>query len=333
MMKIKKCLSAKNKQRNKLRKSGKYIISSTVTQNGGMFNDRYTTANLSFARIGLPLDVRALILEKTSNPMKSIEPYKEIIGEKTFLEFIQALSAKSPPWLLEVMQQFIELLKFTPNLPPVLIPFEEIVTKYIMTALSNPRAYILSLIYIDEYIQNCNETVERFITENELYPQSELVKKIKDFFNNIVRVSSTHIKLVIDSVRYIDSTYLDQLPFNIKTNFKRLIPFLDQLFILNQTAKIHKGVIKYINLKEWLEYGKAEREFTIAQLKGESPKRYNQYDSSKWNEKLIELAVERDEARRRRRRESQLQGGTRRKMRLQCDGLVEQHDFNKHCVI
>ena len=89
------------------------------------------------------------------------------------------------------------------------------------------------------------------------------------------------------------------------------------MFILNQTAKNHKGFIKGINLKEWLEYGKAEREFTIAQLKRESPKRYNQYDSSKWNEKLIELAVERDEARRRsRRRESELQGGTRRKMRL-----------------
>jgi hypothetical protein len=314
MIKFKKCLSAKNKQRNKLRKSGK---SSTVTRNGGMFKNMHTTANLSLVRKGLPLDVRALILEKTSysNPMKSIEPYKQIIGEKTFLDFIQALSAKSPPWLLEVMQQFIELLKFTPNLPPVLIPFHTIVTEYIVRALSNPRAYILSLTYIDEYIQNCNETVERFITENELDTQSELVKKIKDFFNNIVRVSSTHIKLVIDSVRYMDSNYLDQLPFNIKTNFKRLIPFLDQLFILNQTSKIHKGLIKYINLKEWLEYGKAEREFTIAQLKKESPSRYNQYDTSKWNEKLIQLAVERDEARRRRRHESQSQGGTRRKMR------------------
>jgi len=57
------------------------------------------------------------------------------------------------------------------------------------------------------------------------------------------------------------------------------------------------------------------REFTIAQLKKESPSRYNQYDTSKWNEKLIQLAVERDEARRRRRHESQPQGGTRRKMR------------------
>ena len=316
-MKFKKRLSAKNKQRNKSRKSGKYIISSTVTQNGGMFNDRYTTANLSLARIGLPLDVRALILEKTSysNPMKSIEPYKEIIGEKTFLEFIQALSAKSPPWLLDVMQQFIELLKFTPNLPPVLIPFEEIVTKYIMTPLSNPRAYIVSLIYIDEYIQICNETVERFITENELDPQSELIKKIKDFFKNIVRVSSTHIKLVIDSARDLDPTYLAQLPLNIKTTFKRLIPFLYQLFILNRTAKNHKGFIKGINLKEWLEYGKAEREFTIKQLKSENPKHYNQYDSSKWNEKLIELALERDEARRRRRESQPQGGGSRGKMR------------------
>ena len=133
-MKYKRRLSAKKKQRNKLRKSGKYV-SSMITQSGGMlesFKDKYTTANLSLARKGLPRDVRELILKKTShaNPVKSIEPYKEIVGEKTFLDFIQALSAKSPPWLLEVMQQFIDLLKFAPNLPPILVPFEEIVTNY-----------------------------------------------------------------------------------------------------------------------------------------------------------------------------------------------------------
>ena len=55
MMKYKKHLSAKKKQRNKLRKSGKYI-SSTITQNGGMlesFKDMYTTANFSLARRGI----------------------------------------------------------------------------------------------------------------------------------------------------------------------------------------------------------------------------------------------------------------------------------------
>ena len=59
-----------------------------------------------------------------------MEIKEKTIKEKTFLDFIQALSSKSPPWLLEVMQKFIDLLKFAPNLPPILVPFEEIVTNY-----------------------------------------------------------------------------------------------------------------------------------------------------------------------------------------------------------
>jgi hypothetical protein len=305
-MKYKKRLSAKKKQRNKLRKSGKYV-SSMITQSGGMlesFKDKYTTANLSLARKGLPRDVRELILKKTShaNPMKSIEPYKEIVGEKTFLDFIQALSAKSPPWLLEVMQQFIDLLKFAPNLPPILVPFEEIVTNYV--------------VFNADYVQTCNEIVERFITENNLDPESELVKKIKDFFSNMVHISITHIQDIMRRARHMHPNYLKEMRTRIQSNVKQLFPFLQQLFILNQSAQNHRFIID-INLKEWLEYAKAERDFTIEGLKWEDSKHYNTYrDIGWWNDELKELALKRDEARRRRRRESQSQGGgTRRKMR------------------
>ena len=305
-MKYKRRLSAKKKQRNKLRKSDKYM-SSMITQSGGMlesFKDKYTTANLSLARKGLPRDVRELILKKTShaNPVKSIEPYKEIVGEKTFLDFIQALSAKSPPWLLEVMQQFIDLLKFAPNLPPILVPFEEIVTNYV--------------VFNDaDYIQTCNEIVERFITENNLDPESELVKKIKEFFSNMVHISITHIQDIIRGARHMHPNYLKQMRIRIQSNVKQLFPFLQQLFIFNQSARNHRFITD-INLKEWLEYGKAERDFTIEELKLEDPEHYNRYrDSEWWNDELKELALKRDEARRRRRESQSQGGGTRRKMR------------------
>jgi len=285
------------------------------------FKDMYTTANLSLTRKGIPLDVRELILNKTShaNPLKSIEPYKEIVGEKTFLDFIQALSAKSPPWLLEVMQKFIDLLKIAPNLPPILVPFEEIVTNYYI-----PPPDPLSVVVFNDadYIQTCNEIVERFITENNLDPESELVKKIKDFFNTIVRISVTHIQDIRRGARLHATShpnFLKEMRIHIQSNLKQLFPFLQQLFILNQSAKNHRGFIKDINLKEWLEYSKAERDFTIDKLRLKDWDRYRDGNFNE-DEELRELSLKRDEARRRRQSQSQsqgavAQGGTRRKMR------------------
>jgi WD40 repeat protein len=268
------------------------------------FKDKYTTANLSLARKDVPRDVRDLILNKTSysNPMKSIEPYKEIVGEKTFLDFIQALSANNPPWSLELIQQFIDLLKIAPNLPPILVPFEEIVTNYV--------------VFNADYVQTCNEIVERFITENNVDPESKIGKKIKDFFSNMVRISVTYIQDIMRRAIHMHPNYLKEMRTRNQTKLKQLFPFLQQLFILNQSAQNHRFIID-INLKEWLEYAKAERDFTIDKLEWKDPERYNRYrDSEWWNEELKELALKRDEARRRRRRESQSQGGgTRRKMR------------------
>jgi hypothetical protein len=277
-----------------------------ITQSGGMlesFKDKYTTAKLSLARKDVPRDVRDLILNKTSysNPMKSIEPYKEIVGEKTFLDFIQALSANNPPWSLELIQQFIDLLKIAQNLPPILVPFEEIVTNYV--------------VFNADYVQTCNEIVERFITENNVDPESELVKKIKDFFSNMVHISITHIQDIMRSARHMHPNYLKEMRTRNQTKLKQLFPFLQQLFILNQSAQNHRFIID-INLKEWLEYGKAERDFTIEKLKWEDSKHYNTYRDIKWwNKELKELAVKRDEARRRRRESQSQGGGTRRKMR------------------
>ena len=280
------------------------------------YKDMYTTANLSLARKGLPLDVRDVILNKTShaNTVKSIEKYKKNVGEEKFLDFIDVLSDHTR--MQQLVQQFIDLLKIAQNLPPILVPFREIITNYYIPP-PDPSS-VVTFVTAD-YIQTCDQIVQRFITENGLDPESEPVKKIKAIFTNIVRILIDYH----DSIKR--STYISpqdhnrnlmSARWNIQTfTLEKLFPFLQQLFTLNQSAQNHL-FIKDINLKEWFEYVKAERDFTIKKLKSEDPSKYSlSHLNIGWNEKLRELAVKRANADARRRQGAVAQGGTRRKMR------------------
>ena len=280
------------------------------------YKDMYTTANLSLARKGLPLDVRDVILNKTShaNTVKSIEKYKKNVGEEKFLDFIDVLSDHTR--MQQLVQQFIDLLKIAQNLPPILVPFREIITNYYIPP-PDPSS-VVTFVTAD-YIQTCDQIVQRFITENGLDPESEPVKKIKAIFTNIVRILIDYH----DSIKR--STYISpqdhnrnlmSARWNIQTfTLEKLFPFLQQLFTLNQSAQNHL-FIKDINLKEWFEYVKAERDFTIKKLKSEDPSKYSlSHLNIGWNEKLRELALKRANADARRRQGAVAQGGTRRKMR------------------
>ena len=280
------------------------------------YKDMYTTANLSLARKGLPLDLRELILNKTShaNTVKSIEKYKKNVGEEKFLDFIDVLSDHTR--MQQLVQQFIDLLKIAQNLPPILVPFREIITNYYIPP-PDPSS-VVTFVTAD-YIQTCDQIVQRFITENGLDPESEPVKKIKAIFTNIVRILIDYH----DSIKR--STYISpqdhnrnlmSARWNIQTfTLEKLFPFLQQLFTLNQSAQNHL-FIKDINLKEWFEYVKAERDFTIKKLKSEDPSKYSlSHLNIGWNEKLRELALKRANADARRRQGAVAQGGTRRKMR------------------
>lgn len=280
------------------------------------YKDKYTTADLSLARKGLPLDLRELILNKTShaNTVKSIEKYKKNVGEEKFLDFIDVLSDHTR--MQQLVQQFIDLLKIAQNLPPILVPFREIITNYYIPP-PDPSS-VVTFVTAD-YIQTCDQIVQRFITENGLDPESEPVKKIKAIFTNIVRILIDYH----DSIKR--STYISpqdhnrnlmSARWNIQTfTLEKLFPFLQQLFTLNQSAQNHL-FIKDINLKEWFEYVKAERDFTIKKLKSEDPSKYSlSHLNIGWNEKLRELALKRANADARRRQGAVAQGGTRRKMR------------------
>ena len=289
------------------------------------YKDKYTTVNLSLARMGVPIDLRYKILNETSygNPFKSIEPYKEIVGEEKFLDFIEVLSDDTR--MQQLVQQFIDLLKISPNLPPILVPFREIITNYYI-----PPPDPDSVVIFDsaDYIQTCDQIVQRFITENGLDPESELVKKIKVIFTNIVRILIDYHDTIKRS-KYISPQRVEELRDHNRTLMRvrwriqtftlvKLFPFLQQLFTLNQSAQNHL-FIKDINLKEWFEYVEAERDFTIKKLKSEDPSKYSlsHLNIVGWKEKLRELALKRANARRR-QTQSQgavAQGGTRRKMR------------------
>jgi WD40 repeat protein len=299
------------------------------------YKDKYTTADLSLARKGLPLDLRELILNKTShaNTVKSIEKYKKNVGEETFLNFIELLSDDTR--MQQLVQQFIDLLKIAQNLPPILdvpilVPFREIITNYYIPP-PDPSS-VVTFVTAD-YIQTCDQIVQRFITENGLDPESEHVKKIKAIFTNIVRILIDYYDDNINRLRNIPQ-YVEELrhrDHNDRTlmmmrsriqtfTLEKLFPYLQQLFTLNQSAQNHL-FIKDINLKELFEYVKAERDFTIKKLKSEDPSKYSlsHLNIGWWNEKLRELALKRANAdARRRQTQSQgavAQGGTRRKMR------------------
>lgn len=269
------------------------------------YTDNYSTAKLSLVRRGVIRELRDVILKKAyphGDAFKSIKPYKEIVGEKTFLDFIELLSDTHTHMKQQLVQEFIDLLKISPNLPPVLVPFREIITNYYIPPLGD------SVVIFDsaDYIQTCDDIVQRFITENGLDPESELVKKIKAIFTNIVRILIDYQDTI--SVRNDIQAFI----------LEKLFPFLQQLFTLNQSAQNHL-FIKDINLNEWFKYAKAERDFTINKLKFEDPSTYSaERDDKKWNKILKELALKRANADARRQTKSQVavaQGGTRRKMR------------------
>lgn len=221
--------------RNQVRVYTMYGVESVVERFGDKLRDMSMAARKSLYRKGIPEEVRELILNKTSygNSLKgSIAFLKTRIDKKRFLDLIR----DSPLWLLGIIQQFIDLLKLTPNLPPILIPFQEIITLYY--PLSSPDT---------DYKQTCNEIVELFITEN-IDPKSAVVKKkIKDFFNSVVNVLCT---------------YRVNLRNDIQTTFReKIFPILQELFTLNQSETNHR-FIRDIDLKGLLEYDQADREFT-----------------------------------------------------------------------
>lgn len=302
--------------------------------------DMSHTARASLNAIGVPLDIRDKIMSQTAysnSGKRSIEFFKDKMGEKTFGTFIWSLSNPQyielgednvqpltayPSWLVEITEQFIDLLKLTQNLPPVLIPFQQIIYNYFPEIIEPSRSDFSEQVYI----QKCNEIIERFIIEQKLNPESELAKKIKHFLNNVVVILIEYLKQNKPQIeRY--STINRRIPGRQKSMDVRLginsrfivaiFPIFETLFELNKNSENHR-LIKDINLREWVEYGKAQKEFIKSKLKSkltqEDPERYQDYEDGDWDWVLTQYAEEIDEERRQAQRAA-AQGGRKNNKR------------------
>jgi hypothetical protein len=201
------------------------------------------------------------------------------------------------------MQEFIELLQNTPELPElpdIFLPLQEILKIYV------PSGGLRALpIAEEDFIKKSNEIVDNFITGSQLDPTSEIATNIKFFYSRVVFILFDFIKRNSESADVETRVY-------VVSKIKELIPILKRLIQLNNQNK--KNIVG-LNMEDVVRYGKSERESDIKILKQQDPKYYR----DEWSiaQGLDELYEERQEARdeRRRQRVYAGQGGRKKNIR------------------
>jgi hypothetical protein len=277
-----------------------------------------STARASMSKVGFPVELRDKILDLTPYANdKVIHFLKEILGESEFSRFIylvtlptyiasshsKILLNKYPSWLTDIIEEYLNLLKSVQDLPNIFVPLRQILDEYVKT-----RGYYEHRYTDQEFIDLSSRIVSAFITDSRLDPAGEVATKIKIFFTNVVNIL---LKFINDN-----SSELDIVQYNLAARLMIkgkiediIIHFLRDLIELNKNENNHK-IIQRFNLKNILDYGKAERESDIRKLKEQDPKKY----SDEWYiaQGLNELYEEREEERSERRR---AQGGRKKYIR------------------
>jgi hypothetical protein len=254
---------------------------------------------------------------KEKNVSEFVEFMKENFGEDTFSKLIWKLSTpvtlyrggrypymltEYPSWLTDIMQEFLELLQTTPELPElpdIFLPLQEILKIYV------PSGGLHALpISEEDFVKRSNEIVDNFITGSQLDPNSEIATNIKLFYSHVVFILFDFIKKNGESVDVETRVY-------IVSKINGLIPILKRLIQLNNQNK--KNIIG-LNMEDVVRYGKSERESDIKILKQQDPKYYR----DEWSiaQGLDELYEERQEARDERRRQRAYAGEGGRKKNI-----------------
>ena len=254
---------------------------------------------------------------KEKNVSEFVEFMKENFGEDTFSKLIWNLSTpvtlyrggrypymltEYPSWLTDIMQEFLELLQTTPELPElpdIFLPLQEILKIYV------PSGGLHALpISEEDFVKRSNEIVDNFITGSQLDPNSEIATNIKLFYSHVVFILFDFIKKNGESVDVETRVY-------IVSKINGLIPILKRLIQLNNQNK--KNIIG-LNMEDVVRYGKSERESDIKILKQQDPKYYR----DEWSiaQGLDELYEERQEARDERRRQRAYAGEGGRKKNI-----------------
>ena len=250
---------------------------------------------------------------RANNVAEFVEFFKENFGEESFTRFIWLLStpvastqgynfSDSPSFLIDITKEFFDLLKNMPDLPRIVVPLREIIEKYGPKTLYGPP------LSPDKYMKECDEIVDKFISDNKLDANSELATSIKLFFTRVVSI-------LLD---FIDKNSLKHTPearIAVQQIMKGIFSVFEKLIrLLNENKKYYK-MIQGFTVEDLIKYGKAERESDIKKLKEEDAAYYRgEYQISQG---LFELAEKRQEERDDRRRQrvyAGLEGGRRKKM-------------------
>jgi hypothetical protein len=247
------------------------------------------------------------------NVAEFVEFFKENLGEESFTRFIWLLStpvastqgynfSDSPSFLIDITKEFFDLLKNMPDLPRIVVPLREIIEIYGPKTLHGPP------LSPDKYMKQCDEIVDKFISDNNLDANNELATSIKLFFTRVVSI-------LLD---FIDKNSLKNTPearIAVQQRMKGIFSVFEKLIrLLNENKKYYK-MIQGFTIEDLIKYGKAERESDIKKLKEEDAAYYRgEYQISQG---LLELAEKRQEERDDRRRQrvhAGLEGGRRKKM-------------------
>ena len=250
---------------------------------------------------------------RAKNVAEFVEFFKENLGEESFTRFIWLLSSPvtstggynfsdSPSFLIDITKEFFDLLQNMPDLPRIVVPLREIIEKYGPKTLYGPP------LSREKYMKECDEIVDKFISDNKLDANSELATSIKLFFTRAVSI-------LLD---YIDKNSLKNTPearIAVQQIMKGVYSVFEKLIrLLNENKKYYK-MIQGFTVEDLIKYGKAERESDIKKLKEEDAAYYRgEYQISQGLFELAEKRQEERDERRQQRVHAGLEGGRRKKM-------------------
>ena len=256
---------------------------------------------------------RQIKTARANNVAEFVEFFKEKFGEGAFTRFIWQLStpisstrgysfSDSPPsFLIDIMKEFFDLLKNTPELPQIAGPFKDIIEKFGPKTSYDPFSP-------EDYNKECNEIVDKFISVKKLDTNGQLAKIIRLFFSNVVSI-------LINFINKKSLQYNPEARIAVQSRMKDICLILQELIqLVNQNKKYHK-IIQGFTIEDLIIYGKAEREKDIKKLKEIDAAYYR--DEYQISQGLLELAEERQEERDERRRQREYagqEGGRRIKM-------------------
>lgn len=267
-----------------------------------------------------------------NNVAEFVEFFKEKFtdGEHDFTKFIWYLSTPiyslrgypfsesdySPPSvLINIMKEFFDLLKNTPELPQIGVPFIKIIE-----AFSLPTHDTFNK---EDYIARCNVIVDNFISDKKLDIDDGVAKSIKMFFTNVVSILS-------DFIYTRNLQIIPEARIAVGVRMESICLILGHLIHVITINKPYHKIIQGFTIEDLIAYGKAEREKDINELKKRNSKTYR-LDEYQINQGLDELAEERQEERDERRQQRKYEGkeGGRRRLKTRYIKTIKRRAYKK----